>query len=670
MPVCGRCLSGQILSRIVLLPAAFLLGSPFLNAAVWRPVAAADLSATKCSLEPDADAEMLFRDVRLLNEASTFGYPVNVITEYVQLKIYTARGKDKYGTVQIPYWGKSIISGVEGRTIKPDGTILELGKDAIFDKVIEKRKGIKTKVVSFAMPGVEPGAVIEYRYMRNVGEFISRYVPLDVQTEFPTRELIFHVKPVSGVWVRWPAMRIMNFHCNPDKVAEEVGGFTLVSLHNIPAYHEEPESPPEYSTKQWILIYYEENDKTGKDKYWTALGRAMYAEYSRRIKVNGEVRNLANELTTGATSDDEKVNRLLEYCRANLKDVHGYQITTQERDAAKANRTTADTIERKEGTAEDINLAFAALASAAGFDARVARLADRSGFLFDPAFQSEYFLNTFDIAVKVNNSWKFYDVTNRNLPPGQLSWQEQGVFALIVDPKEPEFVQTPLLKATDSAVARIGNFTLSPDGALEGDIREIYSGNKAADWRREYGQANDAERENDLHEELKQRFAEFEISEAKFHVPADLSKGVAVMYHVKIEGYAQRTGKRLFLTPAFFEAGFTSRFTQAKRQNPIYFDYPWSETDVINIQLPEGYRLDHPDAPGSFNFPIGTYHVKTSITNTNKIQYQRELVFGSDKVLLFDAKAYPLLKQIFDQMHTEDTHMLTLKSATESAQLQ
>lgn len=57
-----------------------------------------------------------------MNEAATFGYPVNVITEYVQLKIYTARGKDKYGTVEIPYWGKIIISGVEGRTIEPDGS--------------------------------------------------------------------------------------------------------------------------------------------------------------------------------------------------------------------------------------------------------------------------------------------------------------------------------------------------------------------------------------------------------------------------------------------------------------------------------------------------------------------------------------------------------------------
>lgn len=250
--------------------------------------------------------------------------------------------------------------------------------------MIEKRKGFKTKVVSFAMPGVEPGAIIEYRWTRNLGEYISRYVPLDVQSEYPVRELNFHIKPVTGVWEQWPNMRIMNFGCNPDKVTPEQGGFSLVSLHNIPAFREEPAMPPEYSAKQWLLIYYEENDKSGKEKYWTSLGHAMYSEYSQKLKVNGDVRNLAKELTAGATNNDEKIARLLDYCRRNLKDIHGTQITTQEREAAKINRTTIDTLARKEGTTEDIDLVFAALAIGAGFDARLARLADRTTFLFNP----------------------------------------------------------------------------------------------------------------------------------------------------------------------------------------------------------------------------------------------------------------------------------------------
>jgi hypothetical protein len=77
-------------------------------------------------------------------------------------------------------------------------------------------------------------------------------------------------------------------------------------------------------------------------------------------------------------------------------------------------------------------------------------------------------------------------------------------------------------------------------------------------------------------------------------------------------------------------------------------------------------------SPAPLNFPpIGSYNVKISVTNKNAILYQRELVFGSSQVLLFDAKAYPVLKQVFENIHARDSHMLTLKPAAEtSAQLQ
>src|SRR5262249_1948908 len=147
---------------------------PAIRAAIWRPVTPEELSLKKSKTDPAADAEAFFREVRVLNEQGGDRYPHNVISEYIRLKIFTDKGKDQYGTVQIPYSGKSTIYAVAGRTIRPDGSIVELSKDAIFDKVIVKKSGRKTKVISFAMPAVEPGAIIEYSWSQNVGEFISR----------------------------------------------------------------------------------------------------------------------------------------------------------------------------------------------------------------------------------------------------------------------------------------------------------------------------------------------------------------------------------------------------------------------------------------------------------------------------------------------------------------
>jgi hypothetical protein len=81
------------------------------------------------------------------------------------------------------------------------------------------------------------------------------------------------------------------------------------------------------------------------------------------------------------------------------------------------------------------------------------------------------------------------------------------------------------------------------------------------------------------------------------------------------------------------------------------------------LQLPEGYQLDHGDAPAVVNLPPSvTYSVKMSITKTNKLLYERRLTLGSNSVPVFEAKYYPTLKKIFDQIHEGDNHMLTLKS--------
>ena len=101
--------------------------------------------------------------------------------------------------------------------------------------------------------------------------------------------------------------------------------------------------------------------------------------------MNGDVRKTADEITSGAANDEDKLRRLFEYCRTKIKNTQRDVITAEERADTKLNKTPADTINQGAGSGFDIDMAFAALASAAGFDARIARLGDRSASFFSPA---------------------------------------------------------------------------------------------------------------------------------------------------------------------------------------------------------------------------------------------------------------------------------------------
>jgi hypothetical protein len=631
-------------------------------AADWRPIDPADLKLKQSKLDPNAEAEALFREVRIANEQHGTNYPTNTVEEYVRLKVFSDRGKDR-ANVQIPYYGRQHISNVQGRTIKPDGTVVPLSKDAIFDKVLEKG-GLKTKIVSFALPAVEPGSIIEYRFIRNEGEWTERYRRLEVQSEYPVQELTFFIKPLSNQYFSYPTMRFLPFGCIPERGQVTRDGFEVIQVHNVPAFHEEPFSPPRYTAQSWIFIYYEENSKVGKDQYWTALGKELDNQFKQHVKVNGEARSLAAEITAGANSDGEKLEKILSYCRKELKDVSRDELSGESVANFKENRTSADTLQHKAGTAVDINYAFLALAQAAGFEAHRAELSDRSTFLFDPIMQSRYFLNSFDIAVKVDGAWRFYDVANPALPGGQLRWQEQGVYALIADGKHPEMVQTPMLSAKDSQTQRVGSLSLREDGTLEGDIREIRFGNAASEWRERDRFRNDSSREEGLRDELKQRFSDFQVSKVKFTEPADLSKPVGLTYHIVVSGYAQRTGKRLLVRVNYFGPSFGNQLPQGTRYNHIYFPYPWSEVDTLEIKIPSGFVLDHADAPANVNAaPTCVYAVRISFTKSkNTLVYNRQLTFGDKTLLLFDKKSYPDMRSLFDGVYTSDEHMLTLKS--------
>jgi hypothetical protein len=105
-------------------------------------------------------------------------------------------------------------------------------------------------------------------------------------------------------------------------------------------------------------------------------------------------------------------------------------------------------------------------------------------------------------------------------------------------------------------------------------------------------------------------------------------------------------------------------FTSATRKYPIYFHYPWSEEDYVEVKLPPGYELDHADAPSPVEFaPTGGYNVKIQISSDKRLLYSRKLAFGNNGRLLFPVATYQALKQVFDAIHQADMHAITLKQA-------
>ena len=214
-----------------------------------------------------------------------------------------------------------------------------------------------------------------------------------------------------------------------------------------------------------------------------------------------------------------------------------------------------------------------------------------------------------------------------------------------------------------SATRSEGKFKLSEDGTLEGDVRIFYTGHTGTRHKWAAEDQSASEQEEAIRSSVTDRMNTAEVTDIKIENAKDVTKAVAHSYHVKVPGYAQRTGKRLFLPSSFFQLGYSSRFPTSERRNAVYFHYPWMEQDSVEIDLPEGYALDHPEAPGSLNFgKPGRYSVELKVSTDGRVlKYNRELVFGDNGFLLFPKSAYAQVKRAFDKISEEDGKSLTLK---------
>jgi Domain of Unknown Function with PDB structure (DUF3857)/Transglutaminase-like superfamily len=631
----------------------------------WRPVEPAELALKTPVVEKDADAEALFWEVRVDDSDESD----LVFNNYIRIKIFTERGRESQSKIDIvPFRANARIKDVSGRTIKPDGTIIELQKEDVFEKTVVKANGLKFKTKTFAMPGVEPGAIIEYRWREVYPNSSANYKRLYFQRDIPVESVKYYIKP-SGAF-DFSSLRFQSFGMeNPPSFVKDKNGFYSATVTNVPAYRAEPHMPPEDEVHRWILLYYA-NRLTAliPELFWAELGKGVYDVYKNDIKPNDEVKQKAAALTAGATTNEQKLAQLYDFCRTQIKNLSSDTsgLTEEERAKLKPNKSPAETLKRGQGTSADIRNLFAALAIAAGFDARLALTADRNDVFFNRGFADPYFM-VFDglrcIAVKDGDDWRFYNPAQTYLPAGMLEWQAEMQDVLISDPKGSVWARTPLSAPDKSLEKRTAKLKLSEDGTLEGDVKIEYTGQTGAIKKQYNDDDSPAQREETLRNMVKAQMSTAEISDIKIENVEDPNKPFTYEYHVRVSGYAQRTGKRLFLQPAFFERGRRPLFTAAERRYEVYFDYPWSEQDYVEIELPAGFALDNADQPEPFSAgDISKYEVHIGVTqDKHTLVYRRSFYFGNERSLLLPVKSYPQLKLVFDELHKRDEHTITLK---------
>jgi hypothetical protein len=151
--------TGMLCGILLLLSSSIFAGGGD-DQIIWRPATPEELQMKTPKVEADADAEAIFWEVRMDDKKES----VLSYEHYVRVKIFSERGREKFAKFDIPFTKGKTIQDVAARVIKPDGTIINLDPKDVYEREIVKAGKIKVLTKSFAVPGIEPGVIVEYQY--------------------------------------------------------------------------------------------------------------------------------------------------------------------------------------------------------------------------------------------------------------------------------------------------------------------------------------------------------------------------------------------------------------------------------------------------------------------------------------------------------------------------
>ncbi|MCU0239419.1 MAG: transglutaminase-like domain-containing protein [Pyrinomonadaceae bacterium] len=479
------------------------------------------------------------------------------------------------------------------------------------------------------------------------------------QRDIPIQQSTYYFKPFSSG-------NFISFNMRDEKPIKDKGGFYKMGLSNVPALREEPYMPPEDEVRSWGVFYYTSRGVGNYVDFWARIGGALVEIYDVKdtLKPGGDSKKIIGEIVGSSTNEDEKLKKIFDYTRKNIKNLSfDTTITDEEKEKIKSNTSPEQTLKRGQGTSDDINDLFATLAIAAGFEARVVFTGDRSELFFSRKYQLASFVHRACVAVKTLQGWRFLDPGYPFMPYGMLAWFEEGQDAILLGTKDYMVTKIPLTGIDRNLAKRTGKFKLLEDGTLEGDVKIEYFGQLAYRNRVSAYEDSQSKREEDLKETIKSRLSTAEVSNISIENLMDVEKPLVHSYKIKVPNYAQKTGKRIFLQPGFFEFGVKPLFTSATRTHDVSFNYPWAERDNIEITLPKDFGLDNADSPGVLADPERVGFLEIAIKANPEqtyIKYDRKFHFANG-TLLFPKSIYQPVKGLFDAFNKADTHTITLK---------
>lgn len=416
--------------------------------------------------------------------------------------------------------------------------------------------------------------------------------------------------------------------------------------------------PPESMLNSRVHFYYSRSYTS--NHYWRDFGRLRAESAEKFIGKTRSLEQAANEIAPSGDPPETRLRKL--YARVQQIRYLSYEPSRTEKEIKREhlteNRSADDILRNGYAFGNEINFLFAALVCAAGFDASIVEIVDRSSALFEADVLDDSQLNATVVLVRLNGANLFFDPATRFCPYGQLPWFESDTRGVTWDKTGGRVLEVPAPSNESSAIERTAELKLRPDGGLEGTLEISFTGQEALDRRLSAAEEDEAGRRKLLEDEIK------ELTPVGATIDIDSINGwknsekpLQVKGRLYVSHFATFTAKRMLFPNAVFQTTSKKPFIYASRIQPVYLRYCHSELDRITISLPDEYRLEALPSDTDYKTSFASFHVKRS-EEPGVVRLERQVALNG---YFFPVASYGSLQQYFEKVRQSDGQNVVLQ---------
>ena len=468
-------------------------------------------------------------------------------------------------------------------------------------------------------PGRDPGGIIAYEYEKRERPYLAE-TNWQFQDDLPRMQQKFTVALPPGytyttTWARHA--KVEGIDLENHSYRWEMNDVPAIDLDHVPM------APGEGALAARMTVHY-----TGpglaepQDGTWQGIGE-WYEGLSRdRLVSTPDIAAKAAELTAGKTDFYDKAEAIGDFVQKKIRyfviemGVGGYQPHAAE-----------DIFRGRYGDCKDKATLLSAMLSSVGIHSALLMVDSERGVIDPdaPSIWGNHMIAAIEIpkgyespklhsvvTAKTGKRYLIFDPTWDMTPFGQLEDNLQGSYGVLIEGKDSQVIELPVMDPTLNTIRRSGKFELSADGSLKGSVTDLRFGDLAERGGRFSPAKMKRSRQEYMNRVIAQDFTGASMTGLKVENVDALNKDLTTTFDLQASHFARFTGPLLMVRPRVL-GSYGLDVDRKPRQVEIDLEQTMQGTDEYDIELPQGYVVDELPDPVKIDVGFASYVSSTEL---------------------------------------------------------